>query len=222
MPPSIHRRTWKRQDTSSWALHLLPTPPKHKRTSTSSTLVKTPKTRTPRLHHHTLPRGAAKGGKKKSQTLILGLNGRSPRLNRIPKVSSLDRRVLVLSWQQPPVVPVLARRGQECGRRRSLDLRGPDVGGKSRPDLPGVQDGANSRGYVVFVFWLVGCGDPCSRGTTGRGGVRQRNRNRFCVGRHQPAGSGRRRSGQTIFSRSLLTRSRRAHSVSRPPACAHP
>lgn len=49
---------------------------------------------------HLATRGR-KRKKKKSQTLILGLNGRSPRLNRIPKVSSLDRRVLVLSWQQP-------------------------------------------------------------------------------------------------------------------------
>jgi hypothetical protein len=39
------------------------------------------------FHHHTLPRGAAKP--KKRQELILGLNGRSPRLNRIPKLSPI-------------------------------------------------------------------------------------------------------------------------------------
>lgn len=176
-------------------------------------------TKTPRLQlpsaapSHLATRGRKR--KKKETELILGLNGRSPRLNRTPKVS-LDRRVLVLSWQQP-VVPVLARRGQECGRRQSLDLRGPDVGGKSRPDLPGVQDGANSRGYVVFVFWLVGCGDPCSRGTTGRGG--SANATDFgCVGQRAAAGG---EAAKQFFSLSLLTRSRRALCLS--PAClAHP
>lgn len=209
MPPSIRRRT--RDRTPARGHCICPRPPRAPPKDIPGTVLvdvdENTKTPTP-LGCTITPCHAGPQKEKKETELILGLNGRSPRLNRTPKVS-LDRRVLVLSWQQP-VVPVLARRGQECGRLRSLDLRGPDVGGKSRPDLPGVQDGANSRGYVVFVFWLVGCGDPCSRGTTGRGG--SANATDFgCVGQRAK-----------LFFLSRCSLAHDGHSVSRPPARAHP